>query len=967
MATVAAAAGLDPTQYNHLLLWQNLAAGEIQTARRRLSDPLPGTTTWANDAGVAHGEWALCQGQPEDFEAALNSLTSALDDTDSALTARFNRAVLFQRLGLSDHAEAEWVAYLAAETDAAWLAVAQRHRARLAHQPPDEAQLWETFTTLAPDPKTPAMQAFLAQHLGKLVSHTAIAQSERLATSGDAKQMAQLQQLAEVAKDQANDHWMNDLIQALGNLRTTGQGAAWLAARQELHQARQHYPIEGKPTVAEPLYAHARQTFLDLGDVASAAEADLGLVYCAVQRPETTSLDRLSAALLTLARERRYARLEGQALRVRAQLALRQANAALATTHCQAALARFRALADWEEVQRTLLILSDAYERQGDSRSALTTLRELLVTGLEQGTNPRRHSQACAFAARTCAAAGAFELGVIFADEARTAATGQAFPAFQLDAEILLAVLGIKVGRPAEAAAALERAETMLAGIEDPRTRDVLALDFLPTAAWCRLELGDPVAALRLCATAADNLRQGQHDAYWPLVQSVRSAAHLALGDDRAAEADLQAGIRWLEATRLRLTKTPDRQRFFHRHADLYERLAHIWLKRGASDKAFAWLERARARTLLDRRQALSNPAPTPIDASQAFSVQAQQKRLPSDIVIAAYAVGADQTEGFVLDRHGLRHRTLPVGREQLNRDILALTRALTHPSDDPQPLRQTGQRLYATLIAPLDLPLETTRRLVIVPDGPLHALPWAALCDTQARWLPEQTPFSICPSVAALIQALEPRSLPHNQSVLMATDAHLTFPVAADALPPLPGARDEMLCLQALLNAEQAKSVQVLAGEQVTKANLLDALQTAGLAHLAVHGVAMPNEPLQSALYLTAAPTDDGRLTAAEIYERSLPCLQLVVLSACESALGAALQGEGPTGLGQAFLAAGAASVIATLARVDDRAMRDLMCAFHAAWQAGASPSVALQVAQRACLGQHPAQWAVVVALGAP
>jgi len=974
-AAVAAATPLEPAACTHALLWRDLAAGEIHLARRRLTSPHPAphpaTADWSNDAAIVQSEWGLRHGRPEDFEAALKALNHAPATRDHARTAHFNRALLFQHLGLARRAEAEWRHYLDEEHDGAWAAVARQHLDDLTRQPPDLSHLQDTLAGLVDNPETPEAQSFFTHHLGALLDGTG-ALAEAFVTSGASTRLKQLHCLAQQTRQRAGDLWATDLAQVIARLRDTEQAAPWLAARQDLRQARQRYPIEGQPTAAEPLYARARQTFLAVGDLASAAEAELGLVYCAVQRPETAPLDRLSAALLSTARSRHYARLEGQTLRVRAQLALRQARPALAVTHCQSALATFQMLSDWEETQRTLLILSDAHEHQGNAPAALLTLRQLLQTGRQRGTNPRRYSQACAFAARTCAAAGAFELGLAFAEEARAAAAGQTFPAFQLDAETLLAVLNIKSGRLAAAAAALDRAAGVLERVDDPRVRRVLALDYLPTAAWCRMALGEPVAALQLCTAAAENLRTGQHDAYWPLVESVRSAAHLALGNARSAEAALEAGIRWLETTRLRLTQTPDRQRFFHRHAELYERLAALRLKRGQVTEAFACLEQARARTLLDRRrQATGNPgASSPLPATGAAFIRALQVRLPEQVIVLAYAVGDEQTESFVLTRRDLRHTTLATGGAQLARDIHSLNGLLTDVTSDISHIRHIGQQLYATLIAPLKCSWTASTRLVIIPDGPLYSLPWAAICDAEGRWLAQQVPFSMCPSVATLVQALEqarekdapPAREPPTGTALVAADPDLSAAAEAHDLPPLSGARDELLCLQSILGPGVT-----LTGSEVTKARLMAALPQTHLAHLAVHGRAEPDAPLRSALHLTATAEDDGQLTAAEVYECSFPQLRLVVLSACESALGAALRGEGATGLGQAFLAAGASSVVATLARTDDHFMRDLMCAFHRARQAGASPAVALQQAWRAAPAHHPARWANVVLLGAP
>lgn len=957
-AAVADATGLAPALRDHARLWRHLAVGDIRAARQCLVSAAPDADpAWMNDQATACAEWALATGRPEDFEAALRGWNAALQDAACSAVAGFNRALLFQRLGLAARAETEWTHWLARHASDGWAATARRRIADLTRRPPDGAELWATFDALAAQPDAPALTTFLTDHLGRLTGEELSSPAETFMTSGDERALARLRRVAEAARRQAGEAWVGDFAAAVVEIRTSGRTADWTAARQVLLRARRLYPLEGDPTAAEPLYAQARQAFLALGDPAGAAEAELGLVYCAVQRPDVDLLDRRSAALLATAQARRYVRLEGQARRVRAQLALRRADAPAAVAQCQAALARFQALADWEEQQRTLLILGDAYERQGRTAAALAALRELLQIGLRRGTNPRRRSQACAFAARVCAAAGAFEIGLAFAEEARATAEGQTFPAFRLDAETLLAVLNVQSGRRPEAADALARAEAVFAGVADPRMRAVLALDFLPTAAWCRMELGEPVAALRLCAAAAKALRVGRHDAYQPLVDAVRGAAYAALGDDRAAEAALSVGIRRLEALRRRLPQTPDRQRFFHRYADLYDRMARLYVRRGRPAESLAWFERARARTLLERRRRAADGA--------VFSIRAMQQNLPENLVVVAYAVGEQATEGFVLDRRTLRHRTLAVTRERLARLTDALLRLLSTSDDRPEPLRQAGQALEAELLSPLDVAVNHGTCLVIVPDGPLHGLPWGALCDAQGRWLAERTPIAVCPSVMALVQALAAQASREREQAaptLVVADPDLNADAETETLPPLTGARDEALCLQSLLGASQT-----LVGGRATKANVLAALRGVAGAHLAVHGTADGDEPLRATLHLTPAGDDDGRLTAAEVYAQDFPRLRLVALSACESALGATLRGEGATGLGQAFLAAGATSVVATLGRVEDRLMRDLVCAFYAALREGASPAVALQKAQSAHLRRGPAAWALVTVMGAP
>jgi CHAT domain-containing protein/tetratricopeptide (TPR) repeat protein len=111
----------------------------------------------------------------------------------------------------------------------------------------------------------------------------------------------------------------------------------------------------------------------------------------------------------------------------------------------------------------------------------------------------------------------------------------------------------------------------------------------------------------------------------------------------------------------------------------------------------------------------------------------------------------------------------------------------------------------------------------------------------------------------------------------------------------------------------------------------------------------------------------DDGVLTGAEVLGIDLMGTDLAVLSACETAVGDTHCGEGVAGLRQAFLIAGADSVLASLWHVDDKATVDLMTGFFDRLDTGKSPADALAIAQRAALKErrrshgaaHPVYWA--------
>ncbi|MBX7165553.1 MAG: CHAT domain-containing protein [Pirellulales bacterium] len=132
---------------------------------------------------------------------------------------------------------------------------------------------------------------------------------------------------------------------------------------------------------------------------------------------------------------------------------------------------------------------------------------------------------------------------------------------------------------------------------------------------------------------------------------------------------------------------------------------------------------------------------------------------------------------------------------------------------------------------------------------------------------------------------------------------------------------------------------------------------------------------PADSENLVRSAPGDDGWLMAEEIGLLDLRGCELVVLSACETGLGDWRVGEGVAGLRQAFLLAGAETLVTSLYKVPDRETNELMQDFYSRLAAGTGRAEALSSAQRALLARrrqargaaHPFYWASFVLVGAP
>jgi CHAT domain-containing protein/tetratricopeptide (TPR) repeat protein len=388
---------------------------------------------------------------------------------------------------------------------------------------------------------------------------------------------------------------------------------------------------------------------------------------------------------------------------------------------------------------------------------------------------------------------------------------------------------------------------------------------------------------------------------------------------------------------------------------------------------------------LADANAEIARAAPqlAGIHAAAPLAAGAAQQLLGDATVAVSYVVGEGASHAFVLTRTSLDVFQIPLGRQALEERVQRFLRLTERPDEPVDALAALARELYRTLVTPAEAVLGRHQRLLVVPDGPLHALPFAALAregagaDSERDWqyLVEWRPVHQVPSLTMLghLQALPGGRLGPQATLLAAggpryaSSAGVVAPQTA--LPPLPGSRREVELLGSLYGAQAATLLDEHASEEEVRQRLGDA----DIVHIAVHGIVNERFPLDSSLAFSTPADgeggDNGQLQSWEILEQVRLRARLVVLSACDTAGAREGGGEGLLGLTRAFQFAGAPSVVASLWRVPDEVTPALMVEFHRQVRAGAPIDEALAVAQRAMLRDprtaHPYNWAAFVLNG--
>jgi len=265
------------------------------------------------------------------------------------------------------------------------------------------------------------------------------------------------------------------------------------------------------------------------------------------------------------------------------------------------------------------------------------------------------------------------------------------------------------------------------------------------------------------------------------------------------------------------------------------------------------------------------------------------------------------------------------------------------HLSSLTQKINIHLRQLHDLLIRPLERTLEK-RKLIVVPHGSLHYLPFHALHNGD-EYLIERCEVSVAPSAATFQQCLQ-RGAHTLQRALLVGVADEQAPRIVDEIQMLKGVFPDATTL-----------VQDAATSEALRVNS----SGVDVLHLACHGQFRSDNPLFSALRLA-----DGWFTVRDAYGLKLDNA-LVTLSACETGANVVAAGDELIGLARGFFSAGARSVLLSLWMVDDETTEQMMVDFYRETMRGHSLSASLRAAQLAMLKErpHPFFWSPFVLVG--
>ena len=865
-----------------------------------------------SDLAAAQYETALRQQRPAIYPLALASATTALQIDAALPEAIFNRALILEKLGLTDEARRAWQRYLTIDGASPWAAEARAHLAALPGAPSSRRLDADrpAFEQAALRGDADAVRTFVDVHRGRAGAYGEAEYLGRWADAhvrGDAVESGRWLTVARAIGASlplvTGESLLRDAVRAIDGAppaRAAAIAQAHIAYRRG-RLAYSRYEVDA----AERDLRDAARRF----DPTGSPMALLARYYAASARLARNDVEPARVELERVRAEAdRHPEYIGLGAHVRWELArayLHQDQAAAAAPLFADGAALFARLGDTESeafMQASLSVVLASLGRADDAWTARTSAFAAMSAA---GGDGRLLATSLAAAAAGELRAGRPAPARALASVASAIADAAGSPVVAADARVHEALLEAVAGDRGAAIALTQRAEDAANRIPDADVRQrALATAALVTGA-ARSET-DPAAATASLTRAIDFYRARGLDYLLPEALLLRARCARRSGNLPAAGRDLDEGIALVERHPLRESGVVLGVGVLDAERALFTEAIGMGLDAGDTARAFALVERSHgtAATMAGVQERLRGSG----------TVVLEIVALPDAIATFAISEGAAavaRLPGSIALWNGLAERSFAAGE----------------PS--------AAAALYELVVRPFDEMVTAARQVVIVPDTRLADVPFAAVYDAASRrYLIERLPVAIASSAGALRE-----ETPAARHLSLAALALPAGPASSTAA--LPDVAGELADIAAAYAQPQA----VLPGA-ATIADLRRAGAAADVVHLAGHTTTRPGTDEQ-ALVLAATGGGTERLSWQTILASSIARTRLVVLASCETLrTPSSMQGR-TMSLGAAFVAAGASQAIGTLTPIPDRDARSIFIAVHRGLAAGEGAPEALRHAQ--------------------
>ncbi|HET7233665.1 MAG TPA: CHAT domain-containing protein [Longimicrobium sp.] len=905
------------------------AISSLQSAARASGSPAPVLA----DLSAAYLIRAERAGAPRDLLAAVEAAEEALAREPGNPAALFNRALALQRFGLVETAAEAWGEYLAADPASPWAELARGYRRQavegMAPPPPTASAPLEAYTAYAAAEPQGARSLALCTVLGEwanaVLTGDARGAGERLARAGALARG--------VAVRPGRDRALEAMVRAIP--RSDGaEGVRRLARAHRAFAEACALDEQMAFRAAAERYAAAARDAARSPELAKwAVLLEGSMLFHGGDAMRGEAIFRTMAARADTLRE------VGLAARARLLLAavmLRGDRFEQALAQAGIAAREFARTGERENEGQALDAVSISHFYLRDTDQGYASAYRALDRLRPYRSSYRLHNL-LAFTAQTVADDGFPRAAVRMQDEGVRVADRLGSAAFIAEARLLRARLLASAGAGPRAAADLAAVRPYLQRLSDPNSREWMESQRRIVEGTLSLRADPLRAAVRFDSAGGFFMRMSSPLVALPAVVS-GAQARLAAGDTARGATALQAALAILEHRRDSIRMEPRRAAVFAEARRLVEQVAMLRLAAGDTAGAVAAIDRGRA-TL------------APVGRSWPRTLPPERE------AVLEYALVADTLLAWTVNGGRVRLARARIDTLQLGRTVARVLERMESAGGEGE-VRGDLARLYEWLVRPVEAYLSPGKALVVVMDGDLAPVPFAALWNARTgHYLVEEHQLRFAASLAA---AARPAATPGDAPRALFIADPAFDPARHPGFERLAAAAGEVARI-----AARYPGARVLAGTAATWASIQPELGRATVVHYAGHAVFDDERPERSFLLLADSPGDAGPLRAGVVSELDLSGVRLVVLAACRSIRTGRDRAAGYSGLAGAFLAAGAGGTVGTLWEVDDARTEPLMVAFHRAYRASGDGPGALRAAQLALLHSRdaalrsPSSWA--------
>lgn len=903
---------------------------------------------------------ARARNDASELGQALVAARRAIDLDPNLPAARYQWAAALDDLGAAAQARQAWLAVKRADPSSAWSAEIDR---QIVPAPEWEATLWSSTIGSADAAAAKPPERFIALARGNprmarmWTESMYLAEWAKAYTSGDraaaGRALDVSRRFAAVVRGIAGETLVGEAVAAIDEATAAGDSAR-LATLARAHSVYQ----EGRSALFLRRTSQAIETLHTAADAfrqGRSPMAEVATAYMGVGLSESGKMpEAVDTFLALLAREENrpgHRALRAQTLRELGLCMTLLGRWSEAQYMLRKSATEYEALGETQHVGMARMLLASALDLTGNRSEAwnerVKALRLLSKVG--DSTNVAKSMADATFAAieaRNWEEARALTVPDV------EAATGAGDSLLLALAWLRRAV--IEVSSSADPGQSLNEAVAAAEKVPDEDAVGRMRADVEFVRALDQRRRA-PAAGVAGFTRTIDYYRAADLVAFLPNLHLERARASERAGNLDAAWDDLITGMDLLDRQHDLLPDRSWRSGIFDHSQELFDDAIRLALRRADTRAAFEAAERGRARALLEQKNV--PPAADLKELQQRIGNGAlfELVQLPEKLVV------------FVVSRHGLQVVERPVSAEAMEAMVRELTDRIRRRAPVVE-VQQAGAVLLDLLIAPGErVTGEIAGPLVIVADGVMRAIPYAALYDPlHGAYLIQAHPFVLAPSAAVFLQGgrqldalgTEPPRSAYLISNPAFDDSRFT------RLDRLEGADREAEAIRGLY-----PQVSWRKHEEATRERFIEEAPRYQVVQFGGHAVASGDVTRDSFLLFSGREgrvEDAGTLYGRDIVRLRFTATRVVVLAACGSMQGDAAGREGLPTIARAFLAAGVPAVVGTLWRIDDDVSSSLVVAFHRELAGGRPPEEALRTVQLQMLREgHPADWAAFEVIG--